>query len=110
MAQQYSPLRRSYLAGHDNCRHLTPEELDNNVGGLAVSSDKIREIFDSLDVNRNGYLEFNEVKKYYETQENFGLAWDDKQIEADLRKYCFRPDGKVTFDEFSCIVLHLAQR
>lgn len=110
MAQNYSPLRRSYLGNHDNLRHLTSEELENNVGGLAVTSDKLREIFDALDSNRNGFLEFNEVKKYYEKQDNFGLDWKDKQIEADMRKYATRPDGKVTFDEFCCLVLHLAQR
>ncbi len=110
MAQQYSPLRRSYLNNHDNCRHLTPEELENNVGGLAVTQDKLREIFNALDTNRNNLLEFNEVKKYYEKQDNYGLAWTDKQIEADIRKYTNRPDGKVTFDEFCCLVLHLAQR
>jgi Ca2+-binding EF-hand superfamily protein len=112
MAQQnYSPLRRNYLGGNfDNCRHLSAEELENNIGGLAVTNEKLRETFDALDTNRNGFLEFNEVKKYYEKQENFGLMWTDKQIEADLRKYTSRPDGKVTFEEFCCIVLHLAQR
>lgn len=110
MSQQYSPLRRAYLAGHDNCRHLTPEELDNNIGGLPVSQERLRELFDSLDTNRNGFLEFSEVKKFYATQNNYGLQWTDAQIEADVRKYSNRPDGKVTFEEFCCIVLHLAQR
>ena len=103
-------MRRSHIAGHNNNRHLTSEELENNIGGLPVTEPKLRELFDSLDVNHNGYLEFEEVKNFYKTFDNFGVVPSDKQIESDIRKHANSPDNNVSFDEFCCLILSLAQR
>lgn len=103
-------MRRTYIAGHNNNRHLTSEELANNIGGLVVTENRLRELFDSYDVNRNGRLEFNDMKKIYKSFENFGLEPSDKEVEESIRAFVKSDDNFVTFDEFSCIVLHLAQR
>ncbi|CUG86011.1 Ca2+-binding protein, putative [Bodo saltans] len=103
-------MRRSYISGHNNNRHLASEELENNIGGLPVTEPKIRELFDSLDINRNGVLEFNEVKKLYQSFDNFGIEYTDAEIENHLRKVAKSTDNTVSFDEFSCIILNLAQR
>jgi Ca2+-binding EF-hand superfamily protein len=103
-------MRRPLISGHNNNRHLATEELDNNIGGLPVTEPKLRELFDSLDVNRNGVLEFNEVKKLYKNFDNYGLEYTDAEIENHLRKVAKSTDNMVSFDEFCCIVLNLAQR
>jgi Ca2+-binding EF-hand superfamily protein len=101
---------RPLLNGHNNNRHLTPEELENNIGGLAVTDAKLREIFDSYDVNRNGVLDFDEVKKYYLNQEHYGHVPTDSDVERFIRKYSNNPNGKVSFDEFAAMWLSFAQK
>lgn len=103
-------MRRAYLPGHNNNRHLTPEELDNNIEGLPVTDHKLRELFDSYDVNHNGYLEFDEVKKFYRSFENYGLEPTDAEVERAIRVYAKSADNRVSFDEFCCLVLSLARR
>ena len=103
-------IRRAYLPGHNNNRHLTGEELDNNIGGLPVTEGKLRELFDSLDKNNNGFLEFEEVKAFILAQENYGLEPTDSEIERMIRTYAKSADNHVSFDEFNCLVLALAQR
>ena len=102
--------RRPQIAGHNNNRHLTAEELESNIGGLPITEGKLRELFDQMDVNHNGYLEFNEVKKFYKVYENYGLEPTDKEVEDAIRRYAKSEDNIVTFDEFCCLVLNLAQR
>lgn len=103
-------LARSHISGHNNNRHLTPEEMENNIGGLAVTEAKLRELFESYDANQNGYLEFDEVKKLYKNQENFGLEPTDAEVERAIRCYAKSPDNHVSFEEFCCLMLALAQR
>lgn len=103
-------MRKSVIPGHNNQRHLSNDELENNIGGLPVTEPKIRELFDSLDVNEDGALSFTEVKKFYTTFDNFGVVHSDREIEAQMKKYTTRADGKVGFDEFMCMILHIAQR
>ena len=100
----------SPIKGHNNNRHLTTDELDNNIGGLPVTEPKLRELFDSYDVNHNGYLEFSEVKKFYGSFENYGLAYTDREIEDHIRRHAKSADNIVSFDEFCCLILSLAQR
>jgi Ca2+-binding EF-hand superfamily protein len=103
-------MHRSPIPGHNNNRHLSAEEMDNNIGGLAVSDHKLREIFDQYDENHNGFLEFNEVKKMVKAQEHFGLVPSDMEVETMMKKFVKSVDGKVRFDEFACLWLHIAQR
>ena len=103
-------MRRSLIQGHNANRHLTSEELENNIGELPVTEPKVRELFDKLDVNGNNFLDFSEVKQFYKSFDNYGLMPSDAEIEAQIRKYAKRPDNKLSFDEFMCIVLSIAQR
>ena len=103
-------MRKGIIQGHNNNRHLTQEELDNNIGGLPVTDAKIREVFDQLDASKNGFLELSELKKWYKQFENYGLDYSDKEIDAQIRKYAKSDDGTVNYDEFACLVLALAQR
>ena len=101
---------RPLLNGHNNNRHLTAEELDNNIGGLAVTDSKLREVFDMYDVNHNGFLDFDEVKKMYLAQEHYGHKPTDAEVERVVRRYSKNNDNKVTFEEFCALWLYIAQR
>ena len=101
-------IRRAYLPGHNNNRHLTSEELENNISGLAVTETRLRELFDAFDRNNNGYLEFHEVRHIYQQQEDYGLPLSDAEVDAHIRRYA--KTDRVNYDEFSAIVLSLAQR
>eukprot|EP01012_Entosiphon_sulcatum_P067772 TRINITY_DN97594_c0_g1_i1.p1 TRINITY_DN97594_c0_g1~~TRINITY_DN97594_c0_g1_i1.p1 ORF type:complete len:105 (-),score=31.53 TRINITY_DN97594_c0_g1_i1:120-434(-) len=104
-------MKRSYIGQKKNTtsRHLGADELENNIGGLPVTDNKLRELFHSLDTNGNGFLDFQEMKEVYKSFDNYGLEYTDREIENHIMKY-HSGDGKVTFDEFACIVLSLAQR
>ena len=101
---------RPLTKGHNNNRHLSPEEMDCNINGLPVTDSKLRELFDSYDINHHGYLDFSEVKKIYAGFDNFGLAYTDKELDAQIRKHSNNPDDIVSFDEFACLILSIAQR
>ncbi|KAJ9462897.1 Calmodulin [Diplonema papillatum] len=99
-----------FVRGHNNNRHLSPDEMDNNIGGLPVTDCRLRELFNSLDVDGSGFLEKQEVRKMYSQFDNFGVDYSDREIEQQINKYAIRDDGKVDFDEFCCIILSVAQR
>jgi Ca2+-binding EF-hand superfamily protein len=104
-----STIRKTHLPGHNNNRHLTNDELDNNIGQLAVTDSKLRELFEAFDANHNGFLDFSEVKKLVKAQEWYGLEPSDAQIDSMIRKYSKSADNHVTFEEFSCLWLAMAQ-
>jgi len=49
------------------------------------------------------------VKKLVKAQEWYGLEPADAQVEGLIRKYSKSADNHVTFEEFSCLMLALAQ-
>ncbi|RNE98201.1 hypothetical protein TraAM80_08913 [Trypanosoma rangeli] len=103
-------MQRSLITGHNNNRHLTIEELENNIGGLPITDQKLQELFDSLDTEHNGYLPIEEVKAFYRCLEHYGLDPTDAEVEAEVRKYSKSDDNYMTFDEFCCLMLNFAQR
>eukprot|EP00758_Cryptobia_borreli_P012249 Tbor_TRINITY_DN5729_c1_g1::TRINITY_DN5729_c1_g1_i8::g.19707::m.19707 len=103
-------MQRPLIPGHNNNRHLTYDEVENNIGGLPVTEPRLQQLFHQLDVNKNGYLEFGEMKKFYKTFDNFGVEYSDREIQENIRKYAKNSNGTISFDEFCCIVLSLAQR
>ena len=102
--------KNKFVSGHNNNRHLAPEEIESNIGSLPVTEAALRELFNKYDVNKNGFLELNEVKQIYTSFENFGLEPTDKEVEGWIRKYAKSADNIVTFDEFCCLILSIAQR
>jgi len=89
-------------------RHLTPEELENNIGGLAVTDNKLRELFNSLDTSGNGTLSPDEIKEYIRGREHYGLPPTEEELNKKVASY-HKGSGEVTFEEFAAIVLHLAR-
>eukprot|EP01064_Diplonema_japonicum_P017243 TRINITY_DN252_c6_g1_i1.p1 TRINITY_DN252_c6_g1~~TRINITY_DN252_c6_g1_i1.p1 ORF type:complete len:125 (+),score=15.38 TRINITY_DN252_c6_g1_i1:47-376(+) len=99
-----------FVKGHNNNRHLSPEEMENNIGGLPVTDSRLRELFNSFDADGSGFLEKEEVKRVYKDFDNFGVEYSDREIDMQIAKYAIRDDGKVDFEEFGCIILSIAQR
>eukprot|EP01059_Diplonema_ambulator_P020530 TRINITY_DN34354_c0_g1_i1.p1 TRINITY_DN34354_c0_g1~~TRINITY_DN34354_c0_g1_i1.p1 ORF type:complete len:110 (+),score=41.43 TRINITY_DN34354_c0_g1_i1:83-412(+) len=99
-----------FVKGHNNNRHLSPEEMENNIGGLPVTEAKLRELYNQFDTDGSGFLEKDEVKRIYKEFDNFGVEYTDREVENQIKKYAIRDDGKVDFEEFCCIILSIAQR
>eukprot|EP01060_Flectonema_neradi_P039127 TRINITY_DN8498_c0_g1_i1.p1 TRINITY_DN8498_c0_g1~~TRINITY_DN8498_c0_g1_i1.p1 ORF type:complete len:125 (+),score=23.74 TRINITY_DN8498_c0_g1_i1:57-377(+) len=99
-----------FVKGHNNNRHLSPEEMENNIGGLPVTDNRLRELFNSFDADNTGFLEKDEVKQVYKEFDNYGVEYTDREIDSQIQKYAIRDDGKVDYDEFCCIILSIAQR
>jgi len=57
-----------------------------------------REVFDELDLTKDGYLERNEIKTAFAKA---GISVSDEDIERQLTKYDINNDGKFDFTEFS---------
>jgi len=100
-----------FLRGHNSNRHLSEEELGNNIGGLPVTEQRLREMFNTYDVDGSGFLEFAEVKDLYDKFDNFGVQYSEREIHEQIAKHTIgQNDGKVSFEEFCCIFLSIAQR
>eukprot|EP01007_Sphenomonas_quadrangularis_P001235 NODE_2150_length_666_cov_162.529984_g1813_i0.p1 GENE.NODE_2150_length_666_cov_162.529984_g1813_i0~~NODE_2150_length_666_cov_162.529984_g1813_i0.p1 ORF type:complete len:103 (-),score=17.87 NODE_2150_length_666_cov_162.529984_g1813_i0:276-584(-) len=95
---------------HNTNRHLSTDELENNINGLPVTETRLRELFDQYDTNGNGFIDENEMKNIYKSFENFGVETSEDEVHSIVSKYSVRKDGKVTFDQFCVIMLSLAQR
>lgn len=102
-------MQRSLIPGHNNNRHLAADEVENNIGGLPVTDNRIQELFDSLDTEHAGVLHVERVKEFYCSLEHYGVEQSDKEVDALVRKFMSTKDDYLTYDEFSCFVLSLAQ-
>ena len=70
----------------------------------------IREQWDRYDIDKSGFLCKNEFKEVYKDMEHFGIEQSDSQINTILERYRMLGDDKISFDEFSIIMLKLAAR
>eukprot|EP01063_Lacrimia_lanifica_P038218 TRINITY_DN805_c0_g1_i1.p1 TRINITY_DN805_c0_g1~~TRINITY_DN805_c0_g1_i1.p1 ORF type:complete len:131 (+),score=70.21 TRINITY_DN805_c0_g1_i1:59-394(+) len=111
MAQSAPTGQNPFLKGHNANRHLSGEELENNIGGLPVTDVRLKELFNNYDKDGSGFLSRDEVRTLYSEFDNFGVSYSDREIDAVIAKYAIgENDGKVSFEEFSCIILSIAQR
>eukprot|EP01063_Lacrimia_lanifica_P008852 TRINITY_DN15923_c0_g1_i1.p1 TRINITY_DN15923_c0_g1~~TRINITY_DN15923_c0_g1_i1.p1 ORF type:complete len:205 (+),score=29.56 TRINITY_DN15923_c0_g1_i1:61-675(+) len=81
-----------------------------DVSGVHYTGQALREEFDRLDVNGNGYLDVAEFKSYYTQIDTFGLDSNVNVVDSVLRQYGILGDGRVSFEEFSIIMLRVASR
>eukprot|EP00796_Vickermania_ingenoplastis_P008175 gene8175-5704_t len=102
-------MQRSLIPGHNNNRHLTNDEIENNIGGLPVTDNRIQELFDSLDSEHTGAVSLDAVKQFYLGLEHYGLEPSDREVDELVRKYATSTPDSLTYDEFACFVLGLAQ-
>ncbi|CCW69265.1 unnamed protein product, partial [Phytomonas sp. Hart1] len=102
-------MQKSLIPGHNNNRHLSSEEIENNIGGLPVTENRIQEIFDALDVDHSGAASIDVVKDFYTSLEHYGLVMSEKEIDGFVRKFGNTHKEALTFDEFACLILTVAQ-
>jgi Ran GTPase-activating protein (RanGAP) involved in mRNA processing and transport len=98
-----SPIRSVYT-------HTALRKLETNVGGLLISDDQLRRKFNQLDTNGNGWLDVREFKHLFLQSENFGVEYEDWEVNEILTKNNMWGDGKITYDEFCILMLGIAQR
>ncbi|CBZ26215.1 conserved hypothetical protein [Leishmania mexicana MHOM/GT/2001/U1103] len=102
-------MQQSLIPGHNNNRHLTYEEVENNIGGLPVTDNRIQDLFDSLDVDHSGAVSVEVVKRFYMGLEHYGVDLSDKELDEMVRKHAATHEESLNYEEFACFVLSLAQ-
>jgi hypothetical protein len=101
-------IRRDFLPGH---RDEPPKAPADEVGAIPISEEKLRKAFDSLSPDpKTDLVPLHKFMKYYATLDNFGVIYSPEEEKQRVTKYLLSSDGQIGFDEFSCIVLSLAQR
>ena len=102
-------MQPSLIPGHNNNRHLSYEEVENNIGGFPVTDNRIQDLFDSLDTEHTGTVSMDVLKKFYMSLEHYGVNPTEKEVDETIRKYAMTNSDSLTYDEFACFVLSLAQ-
>jgi hypothetical protein len=105
---------RAALAVHKRSAAISTKILkrsvtDRNAPPL-LNMTKLREEFDRLDVNKDGWLSRGEMREAYCKYDSFGVAESAMEIDALVDSLGIARDGKVTFDEFVLLILKLSRR
>lgn len=80
----------------------------HDVSGTLHREGELRELFNAIDKNGNGWLNEAELTSYYMSIDHFGIDPDPTFVQRQLKE--FGGDGRVTFDEFAVILLRIAAR
>lgn len=91
-----------------NVSHI-PEDIERNIGRCLVSDRQLRHVFDSCDINEDGSISRSEMHRLYNEHEHFGVIPTKREIDETITKVTLRNDDKVTFPEFSILMLQLSK-
>jgi hypothetical protein len=81
-----------------------------NVAQAKFTDADLRSWFDSLDTNKNGWLSYDEFRRFYGQLETFGAPVRQKDVEEQLKKLKAFDDDRMSYEEFALLVLHVAKR
>lgn len=87
----------------------SPLTQHDDLNGIPVSDIRIHELFTALEDNNAGSIPLEVVKRFYDNLEHFGLDLSDWEVENRIAKYSSIVNGALTYEEFSCFILALAQ-
>jgi hypothetical protein len=97
--QSFGALDRGIPKGH---------ELD--VSGVAYSQEQLRALFNALDTDHSGFLTKEEFAEYFHsTHDSMGIPGWETKMDKMLDSLPEFEDGKLTFEEFSVVMLKIAQ-
>ena len=83
---------------------------DRDVSGTAWNPRQLREVFEALDVDGSGYLTKDEMMDYFRRyHDDMGIVDAEKKFSKMLDQCAEMDDGQLTFEEFSVIMLRVAQ-
>jgi hypothetical protein len=85
-------------------------ELESNIGGLPVTEDQLKRKFKELDVDGNGFLLRHEFRAAFLAYQSFGLPFTEREVDDLMGKFGSGDPQHIYFDEFSILMLKLAQR
>ncbi|KPI85683.1 hypothetical protein ABL78_5263 [Leptomonas seymouri] len=102
-------MQHSLIPGHNNKRHLSYDEVENNIGGLPVTDNRLQELFNSLDTEHTGAVSLDVVKGFFNNLEHFGVPFSDKEVDEMVRKHSATKDDSLLYDEFACFMLRITQ-
>jgi hypothetical protein len=101
-------IRRDFLPGYVE---QPPQPTRDEIAGIPISEEKLRSAFNSLLPDpRTDLVPFGRFMQYYASLDNCGVIYSPAEERERVMKYVISTDGLIGFDEFSCIVLSLAQR
>jgi Ran GTPase-activating protein (RanGAP) involved in mRNA processing and transport len=104
-AQLKYPLTRPLKASPYNLA-----ALELNVGGLLITEDQLKRKFKELDIDGNGFLDRAEFRAAYLSYQSYGVAVTERELDAWMRQLDVGHGARLYFDEFSVLMLKLAQR
>lgn len=84
-------------------------ELVQYNSNIPATEERIREIFTQLDVENAGAVRFQEAVEFYLALEHFGLNPTEEDAVKYISKYATTLPEALTYDEFSCVLLSIAQ-
>eukprot|EP00796_Vickermania_ingenoplastis_P008169 gene8169-5698_t len=76
---------------------------------LPVTENRIEEVFNQLDVENAGVVRFEEAVDFYLSLEHFGLEPTKEDAEQFISRFAATTPGALTYDEFACFILSIAQ-
>ena len=89
----------------------TDPRLEENMQGIPISDTQVRKLFDQLDVNRNGYLDKNELQAFFDSRSE-GLPLCSNYVERELKRLqpLRKPtdETKVSYSQFAVLVTRWA--
>eukprot|EP01062_Namystynia_karyoxenos_P066291 TRINITY_DN60251_c0_g1_i1.p1 TRINITY_DN60251_c0_g1~~TRINITY_DN60251_c0_g1_i1.p1 ORF type:complete len:604 (+),score=218.56 TRINITY_DN60251_c0_g1_i1:90-1814(+) len=89
--------RRNFFAGSD-------------VSSVLLTDSELRQQFEAIDVNRNGFLTKEEFRDFFDQFDAMGIYDMHDSIDTVLAEYNMLGDDRLSYDEFCVLMLKLAQR
>eukprot|EP01003_Olkasia_polycarbonata_P006759 NODE_737_length_717_cov_137.275449_g670_i0.p3 GENE.NODE_737_length_717_cov_137.275449_g670_i0~~NODE_737_length_717_cov_137.275449_g670_i0.p3 ORF type:complete len:92 (-),score=27.92 NODE_737_length_717_cov_137.275449_g670_i0:441-689(-) len=78
--------------------------------GIYDDADKLRELFDRIDIDNSGYITQAEFSLLYGALEKFGVDGGNRSfVKSIMERNNMMDDDMLSFEEFSLLMLKIAQ-